>query len=103
MSSVLYMPECWDGSDAQRLLRRDIRKGRHLKMKPEYLHMTRTAYKDFDLATFRDHIYQELRAERESNYWIVRRKKKEMRDKAKRGGKLLAEDEIDFDDPVLRM
>ena len=94
----------WDGSEAQQLLKRDIRKRRHEKMKPEFLHLSRSQYQEFSLEKFRGHIHQELRSERETNYWIVKKRKKQRADLAKRNGNIVNEEDMDvFFDPVLDM
>jgi hypothetical protein len=98
------LENCWHGSEAQRLLTHDMKRGMHLVKKPKKLWRSRPEYQIFPLQTFRGHIHQVLRAQVESNYWIVKRKKKAMRDAAKAGTqKLVAEDDIDFYDPVLEM
>merc|ERR1711862_1083953 len=89
-------PGYWDGSKAQKSLRKDIKKGRHEKMKPEILRLSRCEYQEFSLKTFRGHIHQELRSERETNYWIVRKKKKQRNEEAKRKGEKIHDDDIDF-------
>jgi hypothetical protein len=96
--------DCWHRSPAQKLLKRDMEKEKHLAMKPKKLWKSRPEYQSFDLQVFRGHIHQALRAEVETNYWIVKKKKKAMREAAKSGAqRLVAEDEIDFYDPVLDM
>jgi hypothetical protein len=97
-------PGYWDGSEAQRLLKRDIKKKRHERMKPETLWMTRPQYQEFALGKFRGHIHQELRGERETNYWIVKQRKKQKAEEARRKGKRVDEDDMSvFYDPVLDM
>lgn len=65
----------WRGSSAERLLKQDIDEGKHLSMKPRFLHQTRSEYRIFDLMVFRKHIYQEVdsRPKREMRF---QRKKK---------------------------
>lgn len=50
----------WRGSEAERLLKIDVDNGKHLEMKPFFLHQTNEAYQMFDLAVFGKHIYQEI-------------------------------------------
>lgn len=95
---------CWDGSDAQQLLQTDINNEQHKQMKPELLWLSRSEYRQFDLKKFRGHIHQELRRERETNYWIVKKKKKMNAEAARKAGKRLNDDDMDFlFDPVLNM
>lgn len=92
----------WDGSEAQKLLKQDIGMKRHEQMKPEYLWLSRPQYQQFLLKKFRDHIHQELRSERETNYWIVKKKKKQKAEEARRKGQTYNDDDVDFlNDPVL--
>ena len=49
----------WYGSKAEKLLAQDVKDGKHLEMKPRFLHTTKDEYKVFDLDVFRKHIYQE--------------------------------------------
>lgn len=65
----------WDGSLAQASLIKDLEEGKHVDMKPKDLWLSRQEYQHFKLKTFRDHINQEERAKRETNYWIVKKKK----------------------------
>mmetsp|Transcript_28817 Transcript_28817/g.80491 ORF Transcript_28817/g.80491 Transcript_28817/m.80491 type:complete len:150 (+) Transcript_28817:3-452(+) len=74
---------CWDGSDAQRLLERDIKKKRHLKYKPQILWLRKDAYQEFSLQTFRGHIHQILRRDRETPYWTYKKAKKKESKKKK--------------------
>lgn len=80
--------DCWDGSEAKRLLPDDLLC--HPDMKPKQLWMSRDEYQKFTLKQFRDHIHQLSRAKLETNYWLVKRKKKEM----KKAG--IVEEEEDF-------
>ena len=70
----------WHGSVGQRLLKEDIEQFLHLKYKPKELYNTRDEYKMITLKQFRDHIHQETRSKVETNYWIVKRKKKEKKE-----------------------
>ena len=95
----------WNGSDAERLLKEDISKNFHEQMKPKFLWVTRPEYQEFGLKTFRGHIHQEVRSQRETNYWIVKRRKKKQAEEAKRNGQryVNVEDMDFFFDPVLEM
>ena len=95
----------WDGSDAQRLLKEDMDdRKQHEKMKPKMFYLSRPEYQHFPLEKFRGHIHQELRATRETNYWIVKKKKKKLAKEVKKLGKTVNEDDVDFlYDPVLGM
>ena len=93
----------WDGSEAQELLRQDIESNLHTQMKPQHLWLSRSEYQKFGLKKFRGHIHQELRQERETNYWIVKKKKKKQAAEAKRDGRTIIEDDMDLHDPVLNM
>lgn len=73
-------PGCWESSEAKVSLLEDIEKGRHLLQKPKELRQTRVEYKAFELKEFRDHIYQETRRRLETNYWLVKKRKKEFDD-----------------------
>lgn len=74
---------CWDGSDAQKLLEKDIIKKRHLKYKPEILWLRRDAYQKFTLKVFRGHIHQILRRDLETPYWTYKKAKKVKKAEAK--------------------
>jgi hypothetical protein len=66
----------WDGSTAQRLLKDAIKNGEHTNKKPkELFHSNIAAYGPFGLNVFRGHIYQEDRSNRETSYWLDRKKK----------------------------
>jgi hypothetical protein len=65
----------WDTSPARILLTQDIGNGLHDRMKPSELWNTRNEYKEFPLAVFRQHIYQEKNRIKASSYW---RSKKQM-------------------------
>mmetsp|Transcript_11689 Transcript_11689/g.19868 ORF Transcript_11689/g.19868 Transcript_11689/m.19868 type:complete len:295 (+) Transcript_11689:36-920(+) len=66
----------WDTHPAKLLLRGDVKAGKHLDMKPALLHQTRSEYKAFSLKTFRAHIYQEKRHQKELPMRVNRRNKK---------------------------
>jgi hypothetical protein len=63
----------WEGSDAERLLKFDIDRGEHNKMKRSELHLTRVAYQAFSLTVFRKHIHQEVRSRKERASWSVKK------------------------------
>jgi hypothetical protein len=65
----------WDGSDAQRLLKKDIDAGLTRSLKPSLLHDSRVEYQVFPLKVFRDHIQQEHRSRIEKAYWLNRQQK----------------------------
>jgi hypothetical protein len=95
---------CWEGSEAQRLLKSDMEANKHKTQKPRFLWAERGEYKEFTKKVFRDHIYQDERSKRSTNYWIVHRKKLKMAKAAKKRGEELDFNNIDwYDDPVLRM
>jgi hypothetical protein len=98
------LPGFWDGSEAQRLLKKDIKRGRHTRYKPEMLRLKRAEYQEFELDKFRQHIYQETRADKETPYWVYKKAKKE-RNRRKAFGLPIddEEDEEEYDDPVLRL
>jgi len=66
----------WDTHPAKLLLRGDVKAGKHLDMKPALLHQTRSEYKAFSLKTFRAHVYQEKRHQKELPMRVNRRNKK---------------------------
>lgn len=66
----------WDTHPAKLLLREDVKVGKHLEMKPHILHQTRPEYKAFNLKTFRQHVYQEKRHQKELPMRVARRNKK---------------------------
>ncbi len=66
----------WDTHPAKLLLREDVKAGKHLDMKPQVLHQTRPDYQAFSLKTFRRHVYQEKRHQRELPMRVARRNKK---------------------------
>ena len=72
----------WHGSTAEKQLKRDVQKGRHLRYHPTLLYMKRAAYQLFDYDIFRKHIHQEARALLEQPYWMVQKEKKDKKKKA---------------------
>jgi hypothetical protein len=57
------------GSEAEKLLRKDMDEGLHEELHPHALYNHREEYKRWPLDVFRNHIHQELRARIEGNYW----------------------------------
>jgi hypothetical protein len=49
----------WDGSDAQRLLKKDMQEGKQAGLKPSQFRATRPEFTAIPLPVFTDHIYQE--------------------------------------------
>jgi hypothetical protein len=92
----------WHGSKAEKLLREDVENLLHETMRPKYLRLSREEYEQFDLDTFRGHIYQETRRRKESNYWLVKKRKKEKQKQAKLQGLKYTDNDNDFYDPVLQ-
>ena len=66
----------WDTHPSKLLLRQDVKLGKHLEMKPKTLHQTRLEYQAFSLKTFRQHVYQEKRHQKELPMRVNRRNKK---------------------------
>ena len=68
----------WNGSEAQKLLREDIKNGRHEGKAPKALWEgpNKKAYQIYSLQTFRDHIYQEQRLIKFQNYCNSLKEKK---------------------------
>jgi hypothetical protein len=58
----------WEGSEAQQLLKLDVKNGAHLRMRPSDLKQTRSQYLTFDLKEFRGHIYQEVKLNKFINW-----------------------------------
>jgi hypothetical protein len=50
----------WEGSEAERLLKRDIDNKKHEDLAPRDLRKTQKAYQDYPLEVFRKHIHQEV-------------------------------------------
>lgn len=66
----------WDTHPSKLLLRADLKAGKHLEMKPRKLRQSRPEYQAFSLKTFRRHIYQEKRHQKELPLRVHRRNKK---------------------------
>jgi hypothetical protein len=92
----------WHGSKAERLLKEDVENGRHKTCKPRELRLSHRAYQEFDLDTFRKHIWQETRSKVETGYWLVKKRKSQKKKEAKLHGRKYKEDDNDFFDPVLK-
>jgi hypothetical protein len=60
----------WPGSGAEMWLNRDITDGLHDQMLPRVLRQTRVEYQEFQLKTFREHIYQEVKKRKYYAYLI---------------------------------
>jgi hypothetical protein len=65
----------WDTSEAKILLIQDLDDGLHLDLTPSELWETRYAYQLYPLTTFRNHIYQQIRSEKDKAYWMHQREK----------------------------
>ena len=65
----------WHQHDASRLLEQDIKDSMHEGMSPRKFRQTRAEYMQFDLETFRKHIYQEQRKQREMPMKVAKRNK----------------------------
>ena len=73
----------WDGSEAQRALRRDVRAQRDEELGFKKLYESNLAYQVFDRITFRQHIGQEKRRE----LYIAYLKSKKLAEKSKKKSK----------------
>ena len=91
----------WNGSRAEKMLKEAVNNDVHKEMKPKELYLSNDTYKEFSYNTFRNHLYQETRSKKDSAYWLVKKKKKEKKVKAKLEGRRYREDDNDFYDPVL--
>lgn len=70
----------FDLHPARDLLREDVAAKKHIGIEPRHLWKTRPEYQEFDLATFRNRIYQEIRRVKFINYLNLKREdKKNMR------------------------
>ena len=65
----------WDATTAKHFLGLDIDAKMNEVMKPSQLRQTRDVYKLFPLDVFRNHINQEVKARRESSYWLDKKEK----------------------------
>lgn len=69
----------WDTHPANLLLQEDVRSGVVDELDPAQLYASRAEYQAFKLKTFRQHIYQEKRSQRDKNYWVKLRNEEGMR------------------------
>lgn len=69
----------WEGSTAQKLLKQDMADGKHIGIRPKYLQASRPEYLEINLASFRDHIYQEQRLWKFQNYLVQESEKKKQK------------------------
>ena len=65
----------WEGSDAQKQLKKDIDDGYHDLLEPKELWLFREVYDDFPLVVFKDHIYQEVKTRKYLHTLEVKGKK----------------------------
>ena len=91
----------WHGSDAERLLKEDMKKGVHEKMivdtktgkerqsRPKDFWLSREEFQCFNLTVFRDHMYQERRKWKNENYLktVAASKQKVIKDPPKKSKK----------------
>jgi hypothetical protein len=63
----------WDTSKAKKLLSRDIKNGLHLRLAPSELWITNPEYLKYPLTTFRNHIYQKVRTDKDRAYWMAKK------------------------------
>jgi hypothetical protein len=49
---------CWNGLEAEKILKIDVDNGKHNEMLPEVLRLANLAYEEFPLKIFRNHIHQ---------------------------------------------
>jgi sRNA-binding carbon storage regulator CsrA len=81
------------GSDAEKLLQKDLDEMVHESMMPSEIHkLHEGAYAPWPLEVFRNHIYQELKDRKQRPYWLGKRKEKEAKkiEKAKKKEKAKA-------------
>lgn len=77
----------WGGSEADRLLKADMKEGKHKEMKPCQLRETRIEFQLYDKDQFRKHIYQVEREGKETMYWLVVKAEKKKKKDDKRARK----------------
>ena len=73
------MANTWHGSEAETKLKEDVKRKRHLEVTPKQMWDECTAYQKFHPDVVRAHIHQEVRSGKETQYWIVKKQKKEAR------------------------
>jgi hypothetical protein len=71
----------WNGSEAERFLKIDVKDGKNKDMTPLQLHGTRLAYQAFPSDVFRKHIQQEVRSGKETPYWLNKKAAKKRKEK----------------------
>ena len=81
----------WGYHPANGLLKNDVKSGRVDEMNPMQLWESNAEYKKFPHKVFLGHIHQEKRAQREHDYWIVKRNKDAGRKKDKEVEKMKRE------------
>ena len=69
----------WQGSEAERLLKKDMSEGKHVGLKPQEFRLTRPQFLAIPLPIFRDHIYQEQRLGKFHHYLETENKKKKQK------------------------
>ena len=74
----------FDLHPAKKMLRQDVRNGRHTELTPSQLQDSRTVYQAFDRKIFRHRIYQEIRFQKYCNWLEDKRNKKEREFKLKK-------------------
>jgi hypothetical protein len=62
----------WPGHPAKHLLRMDIDEEKHKIQTPAELHASRPEFREFPLRVFRDHIYKELKAQKQVHWNTVK-------------------------------
>lgn len=68
----------WNGHPAQTLLKEAVENNEHVGITPQELYNNGpSAYREFDLAVFRNHIYQEIRLRKFKNYLQQKRQQNE--------------------------
>jgi len=84
----------WQGSDAQKLLREDIKVPGKKNWKPKKLFESRIEYKSWSLVEFRNFLYEEKKWETQGVYWQAQRnmEMRKQRVEEEAGGELVEED-----------
>lgn len=59
----------WDTSKAKKLLSRDVKNGLHLRLAPSELWITNPEYLKYPITTFRNHISQKVRNNKDRAFW----------------------------------
>ena len=76
----------WEGSSAERILKKDIDDGKHKRQKPKELYKSRGACQKFTLEVFRKHIHQEVK-HRKHIAWCKDREEKKKQKRSKKSSK----------------